>query len=280
MAISGIGQFLEFIALGFGVGAYGTMIGAGGGFVLMPLLLLMHPRENPDQVTAISLAVVFFNALSGSAAYARMKRIDYRSGLMFAAAATPGAVVGALQTSFVSRGLFDIIFSVALITVAAAMVLKPAMEHNPRGSHPLSQWETTRRLVEANGVDHEWTFYPVIGVVLSFFVGYFSSFLGIGGGIIHVPALVYFLDFPVHIATATSHFVLAIMALTGTLVHIWTGALHTGVRQTLCLAIGVLIGAPVGAQLSSRLHGPWIIRGLALALGLVGVRIAIMFFEH
>jgi len=111
-------------------------------------------------------------------------------------------------------------------------------------------------------------------------VGYLSSFLGIGGGIIHVPALVYLLDFPVHIATATSHFVLAIMALTGTLVHIWDGSLKPGVEPTLCLAIGVLLGAPVGAQLSSRLHGPWIIRGLALALGLVGIRIAIMFLAH
>ena len=58
------------------------------------------------------------------------------------------------------------------------------------------------------------------------------------------------------------------------------GPLKPGVEYTLCLAIGVLLGSPVGAQLSSRLHGPWIIRGLALALGLVGVRIAIMFLAH
>jgi uncharacterized membrane protein YfcA len=132
----------------------------------------------------------------------------------------------------------------------------------------------------ADGERHYYNFNPLVGIGISLAVGYLSSFLGIGGGIIHVPALVFFLDFPVHIATATSHFVLAIMALTGTLVHIWTGALHEGVRHTLCLAIGVLVGAPVGAQLSSRLHGPWIIRSLALALGLVGIRIAIMFFEQ
>jgi uncharacterized membrane protein YfcA len=275
MTISGIGQFLEFIALGFGVGAYGTLIGAGGGFVLMPILLLMYPDENPDRLTAISLAVVFFNALSGSAAYARMKRIDYRSGLMFAAAATPGAVVGALQTSLVSRGLFNIIFSVALVLAAVAMLLKPGLEHNPRGSHPLSKWETTRHLVEANGAQHEWTFYPLIGVVLSFFVGYFSSFLGIGGGIIHVPALIWLLHFPVHLATATSHFILANMALAGTLVHVWTGALAYNWRETALLAVGVLLGAQLGAYFSNRVKSAWIIRSLALALGLVGVRILV-----
>ncbi len=104
-------------------------------------------------------------------------------------------------------------------------------------------------------------------------MGYASSFLGIGGGIIHVPALIYLLDFPVHVATATSHFILAIMALTGTLVHIWTGDLSIGVNETLALAIGVMLGAPLGAQLSNRIQGTWIVRSLAVALGLVGMRI-------
>ena len=82
-----------------------------------------------------------------------------------------------------------------------------------------------------------------------------------------------------HVATATSHFILAIMALTGTLVHMWRGDLAVGVNETLALAIGVVVGAPLGAQLSNRIQGPWIVRGLAVALGLAGVRIAVMFFE-
>jgi uncharacterized membrane protein YfcA len=266
-------EYFGFVALGFGVGAYGTLIGAGGGFVLMPILLLLYPEMKPEHLTAISLAVVFANALSGSAAYARMRRIDYRSGVLFAAAATPGAIVGALQTSWVSRGVFNIIFSLVLMGVALAMILRPDLEHNPRGEHPLSKWETTRHLVEGNGISHEWTFYPVVGVVLSFFVGYFSSFLGIGGGIIHVPALAWLLHFPVHIATATSHFILAIMALSGTLVHVWTGALAHSWQETGTLAGGVLVGAQLGAYFSNRVKSVWIIRSLAVALGLVGVRI-------
>lgn len=90
--------YIGLISLGFIVGTYGTLIGAGGGFVLMPILLILYPRESADRLTAISLAVVFFNALSGSGAYARMKRIDYKSGLMFAAATIPGAIIGALST--------------------------------------------------------------------------------------------------------------------------------------------------------------------------------------
>ena len=79
-------QYFGLIALGFVVGGYGTLIGAGGGFLLMPLLLLLYPHENAHILTAISLAVVFINSLSGAGAYARLKRIDYKSGLMFAAA--------------------------------------------------------------------------------------------------------------------------------------------------------------------------------------------------
>jgi uncharacterized membrane protein YfcA len=100
-------EYYWLILLGVAVGLYGTLIGAGGGFVLMPILLLLHPKISPEHLTAISLAVVFFNALAGSESYAMMKRIDYKSGLMFAAATVPGAIIGALSTSYVPRHLFN-----------------------------------------------------------------------------------------------------------------------------------------------------------------------------
>jgi uncharacterized membrane protein YfcA len=85
--------------------------------------------------------------------------------------------------------------------------------------------------------------------------------------------MAHVLHFPVHIATATSHFTLAVMTLAGTLVHVATGAFHHGIRRTLVLAFGVLLGAQVGARLSHTIQGPWILRSLAVALGAVGVRI-------
>ena len=107
-------------------------------------------------------------------------------------------------------------------------------------------------------------------------MGYASSFLGIGGGIIHVPALVYLLNFPVHVATATSHLILSIMAFTGTLVHILTGTFPYGVHHMISLSIGVVLGAQIGAHLSQFIKGNWIIRSLAMALGLVGIRILML----
>lgn len=268
-------QHLWLLPLGFLVGTLGTLIGAGGGFILMPVLLLAYPQAPTNTLTCISLAVIFFNASSGSWAYAKMKRIDYRSGLLFAAASIPGAIFGALTTDYIPRRIFNAALGILMIIAAAYL-----MFHKEKAHVTIQKREkglTKRHLLDAAGAIHTFSYNTRIGIVLSFFVGYLSSLLGIGGGIVHVPALVGLLDFPVHIATATSHFMLALMALTGTLVHIVTGSLsHSGLRRTIMLAIGVLVGAQLGAYLAKYVHGVWIIRVLAIALASVGIRILLM----
>jgi uncharacterized membrane protein YfcA len=83
------------------------------------------------------------------------------------------------------------------------------------------------------------------------------------------------LKFPVHVATATSHFVLVFIAAAGTLTHILNGTFEHGVRRAAALAVGVVIGAQLGAILSNRLQGSWIIRLLAVGLGAAGLRLII-----
>src|SRR5262249_42707799 len=85
------GMLAGLALLGVVVGAFGTLIGAGGGFILVPVLMLIYPHESAQTVTCITLAVVFFNALSGSIAYARMGRIDYRSAILFCWTMIPAA---------------------------------------------------------------------------------------------------------------------------------------------------------------------------------------------
>ena len=75
MAFSGSSALL-LVLLGFAVGAFGTLVGAGGGFILAPVLLILYPHDSAQTLSSISIAVVFFNALSGSVAYARQRRID------------------------------------------------------------------------------------------------------------------------------------------------------------------------------------------------------------
>lgn len=262
-------QYLWLIPVGFGVGACGTLIGAGGGFVLMPILLLVYPTESPALLTSISLAVVFFNAASGSWAYHRMKRIDYKSGWLFCAGTVPGAIVGAFTAEFIPRREFNAIFGFLMLVASAYLLLHPDKKRTGK----IVVGDSLSRHGEAHDGNGQLSYNRAIGVVLSVGVGYVSSLLGVGGGFIHVPLLVRLLNFPVHVATATSHFILAITAFTGSIVHVASGAFAGGLWQTALLTIGVLPGAQLGAKLSSRVSGDWIIRGLALALALVGLRI-------
>jgi len=274
-------EYLWLLPLGLLIGAFGTLIGAGSGFVLVPILLLIYPNEKTELITGISLAVVFFNDLSGSLAYARMKRVDYKSGILFSIATIPGAILGALSTAYVPRGVFDLLFGVLMIVAAIYLWTSGGEESAVRSyrkgdsdSDPRPR-RMVRDLTDAEGVRYHYAYNPVTGVLLSLVVGFISSLLGVGGGFIHVPILTRLLDFPVHIATATSHFVLAIMSLTGTLVHVAQGVFVRGLRRTALLAIGVLIGAQGGAWMSNRIGGKMIIRGLAVALAFVGVRLIV-----
>jgi uncharacterized membrane protein YfcA len=81
------------------------------------------------------------------------------------------------------------------------------------------------------------------------------------------------LNFPAHVATATSHFILAFAALAGLTTHAATGAFSHGIRRAAVLGVGALAGAQLGARLSARVHGIWIVRGLAGGLILVSIRI-------
>lgn len=266
----GLVVYLGLIALGFGVGAYGTLIGAGGGFVLVPVLLLLYPRQSPAQLTAVSLAVVLANSASGSISYYRLRRADYRSGGWLALATIPGAIAGALLVGSIPRGAFQLVMGVALIAVGGFLAVRP------KGRFPLlldRPVTVDRTVVDSEGQVHRYRFNLAVAMLVSTAVGFLSSVLGIGGGIIHVPVLATFFEFPEHIATATSHFVLVFTSGAGALTHLFQGHYASTVGLTVALAIGVVVGAPFGAAISRRVTGVWIIRMLAIALIIVGVRL-------
>jgi hypothetical protein len=102
-------------------------------------------------------------------------------------------------------------------------------------------------------------------------VGFLSSVLGIGGGLVHVPMMVYLFNFPAHIATATSHLILMFTSIFGAVSHISLGHFLPGIA--IALAVGVIPGAQLGAQLAKRTQSKWIIRFLSLALLAVAGRL-------
>jgi uncharacterized membrane protein YfcA len=259
------------VLLGVAVGAFGTLLGSGGGFILTPVLLLLYPHDRPTTITAISLTAVFFNAASGSAAYAHQRRIDYRSGLAFAAAALPGSIAGALVVGVVSRRLFDGLMAAVLLALAGWLLAgEPVGRRTPRGRL------SPRELVDRYGNTYRYGVPLRRGAVYSTVVGFVSSFLGIGGGIIHVPLLVRALGFPVHVATATSHFILAIIAGGGAATHAFTGSFAHGhgLRRAAALTVGVIAGAQVGARFSLRTSGRFV--ELLLGVALLGLAVRLL----
>jgi uncharacterized membrane protein YfcA len=258
--------------LGLFVGAFGTLIGVAGGFLLVPILLFLYPDESPATITSNTLTVAFFNALSGSIAYGRLGRIDYHSGLLFSLMAVPGAVIGAFLVNFMSRGVFQYFFGAVLLLVSIYLLVRPGQKL-ALGNRLSGQ--TTRQMTDRQGNIREYSFNQPLGMAIAFFVGIISGLLGIGGGIIHVPALTQVLSFPVHIATATSHFVVAITTLAAIGTHLVAGTFTSDVGRVLVLSAGAVIGAQLGARLSQRVTGVLIVRLLAVGLGLVALRLLI-----
>ena len=276
-----MGQILSMHSLtlliitGFLIGIFGTLIGAGGGFILVPILILSYPELSPETITAISIVIVAANAISGSIAYARSGRIDFKAGLLFAMFTIPGSVLGVLTTQFIPRHLFNILFGILLVALSVYLLLRHNKPIKKEVAEPDQKRWKQRTLTDASGLSYHYTYNQTRGIIISILVGYISPVLGIGGGIIHVPALVQWLQFPVFVATATSHFILAIMATVSVIVHAIKGSYNDPkiLYMVIGLIIGVIPGAQIGAWLSHKLKSHIIIRVLAVCLGLVGIRI-------
>src|SRR5262249_23269963 len=160
-----------------------------------------------------------------------------------------------------SRNLFAPLFGTVLLVLGGVLVA------NPLGS--------TAAAAAAPPVAPSRPRPMLIGSIGSAYVGVLSSLLGIGGGILHLPLLIRVLRLPPAVATATSHFVLTFVALTGTITHVVLGQFEHGLAETMYLAVGVMMGAPIGAALSARVQGSAIVRLLAVALCVVGARLLV-----
>ncbi|HJV45123.1 MAG TPA: sulfite exporter TauE/SafE family protein [Bacillota bacterium] len=271
---------ITLILVGLSIGTIGTLIGAGGGFLLVPFLLLVEQIHSKLAV-GISLAVVFFNALSGTIAYMRQKRIDYRSGCYFLLSSIPGAIIGTSLTGLFKGEVFKFIFGGLLLLVVFRM-LKPIIFPKRNSTNPsdieaavaMEAKLTVRKLIDETGHEYHYSFSIKYGIILSFFVGIYSGLFGVGGGILHVPIMIGILGFPTHIASATSHFILVFTSLASTIENITNG--NIDYRIVGLLSTGIIIGAQVGAYLSNRVNEKWL--KIILAFFLVTTALKMMFF--
>ena len=268
----GIGEIALLAVIGVAVGTYGTLVGLGGGFLVVPLLLYVY-KLSPPAAAATSLVVVFLNSASGSAGYLKRGRVEFRAGLLFALGTIPGALIGPAIATRLPERVFELVFSTFLIGMALVLFARP----EATGEAPSSfggEWMRMRRTyVDAGGTHHPISFSVPVAMLISFVVGVLASLLGIGGGVIHVPAMIHLIGFPVHVATATSTFVLAITAFTAVVEYTRRDFVQWPLAAAL--GIGVIVGAQLGAAVSHRIHARWLVRLLTLAMVGLGVRMLI-----
>ncbi|HIJ90565.1 MAG: sulfite exporter TauE/SafE family protein [Desulfobulbaceae bacterium] len=244
--VADLPEALLLIIFGCAVGLIGTLIGAGGGFIHVPVLMVFF-GFSPQMAIGTSITAVFMNALSGTLSYVTHKRIDYELGIKFATVAVPGVIIGAIISQNFTFTSFSILFSIILITLSLhffaeqdiTIVQTRALE-SPK----------ERQLYDSDGELHSYAPDMGIGMAGSFFIGIFSGLFGIGGGILHVPLMCSVLGMPVHVVTATSHFILAITSFIAVI--IFTGMHEIDFDFAVLIGIGAILGAYFGAYISLK----------------------------
>jgi len=169
---------------GLAIGCYGTIIGIGGGPLIVPVLVLFYGWES-EILVATSLFIVFLNATSGSIGYAVQKRIDYKGGMKFALAALPGAVISGFVHHTFTIKTFDIIFGVFLLLLAAYSFLSKNRVKDDYQKVNKKNNASDRRVTFIDNFGHKFNFYSndKLGVSMNLVLGFFVGFLGIGGGV-------------------------------------------------------------------------------------------------
>lgn len=231
---------------------FGSMVGLGGGFILVPVLRLFFGLD-PAIASGTALVLVVANSGSGALTYLLQHRVHIRVGLLIAAGGWPGSIIGALLAKAISPELFDLLLAALLFGVALDMMLRRAEKIAARRGSPAD-------LQALPGMK------PVRAIIIGFVVGLISSLFGIGGGVMIVPALVYFSDLPAHAISATSHFGIVLTSPIGLATH----AVEHDIRLSYIvpLVIGGLLGGPIGAKISLRLKSPQLVIFVAVALAI------------
>ncbi|MBI4766563.1 MAG: sulfite exporter TauE/SafE family protein [Deltaproteobacteria bacterium] len=249
------------------IGIIGTLIGAGGGFIHVPVLILFY-GFSPQHAIATSMTVVMLNAISGTFSYIAQKRIDYEIGIKYAAAAGPGVFIGALLSQFFNVTSFHVIFGILLI--ALSYYLFSGKEFSVVRTK-VPQVPAMRYVEDAAGQKFSYAPDMSVGLASSSLIGVFSGLFGVGGGIFHVPLMYSVLGIPVHIATATSHCILAITSFLGVIVFAGLGFIDFD--YAVVLGIGTILGAVWGARLSLTTNPRIIKKIIAFCLFLMALKL-------
>jgi len=267
-----VAQFLVFIVAIF-IGIIAAMVGIGGGALMVPIMILLLDVE-PHQAVGTSLHVIILTATSSTIAYYIQRRIDFKVGLLMPLVTIPGSVLGAYTTEFISpKGIVGV-FGAFLILIAFKMLISRERGKNEGVEKKVHEdpksGESLRTLIDRDG--KVFTYRPKLkeGLLLGFSAGFASGFLGIGGGALMVPILNLVVGLPIHLAVATSMFIMVFSASFGATTHFLMGNLVP--EYVVLLGAGVILGAQLGARTAKKLKASKLRKAFAIVLIFTGLR--------
>jgi uncharacterized membrane protein YfcA len=274
---------LFIVLLGFVVGVLSGMFGVGGGFLTTPLLIFYGI---PPTVAVASAATQITGAsVSGAMVHMRRGGVDLKMGGVMIAGGFVGSIVGAgLFRILQASGRIDVVIGglyVLILGWIGGLMLKDSLVAlgHISGPPPRPQQKGHNRWVAS--LPYRWRFYssglyisPLAPLALGFGAGVLTVLLGIGGGFILVPAMIYLLGMAARVVIGTSLLMILAVSAVTTLVHALTTRSVDIVLATLLL-LGGVIGAQYGAILTTRLKPDYLRLALALIILIVAGRVAL-----
>ena len=234
-------------------GGFGSMVGIGGGLVIVPVLSVLLGYDVKVAIAA-SLIGVIATSLSASPRYIASGLADRRLGLLLLVAATLGGLSGGLFSGYLDGRTLALLFSILLTLVALRMLWQlrhPAAQASVPDGDAGHGFGSTY-VEPTTGEEVVYRAQRVVpGTLVSYFAGNVAGLLGVGGGVINVPTMNVLMGVPIRVATTTSTYMLAATATTAAIVYLTSGQLDPLLAAPV--ALGVIVGARAGARLSMRL---------------------------
>ena len=253
---------LAVFAMGTLSGSLGAMLGIGGGVFLVPFLVLAIGLPF-QQAAAVSLAAVIATSTAVSAATTGRQLINLRLGMALEVATAAGGLAGGLTAQMLSPAALQALFATVAVFVAVALIRK---REEPPLPHDAEPGTLGGRLMDprTGGVATYQVRRLEIGLLASFIAGNLSTLLGIGGGVVKVPALVTWCGVPMRVAAATSAFMIGVTATSGAVIYYGHGDLIPALAASAVL--GTQVGSAVGMRVGARAPAAWLRSLLAIVL--------------